>query len=153
MALGLYPASVVPPLVLAGADLNPHGPQHVHGHVQVRLGGHGWSFVPDPDPLVEKCSAQQQCRDELRGARGVQGDLATTHSTGATDGEGQGTPATVVDVRTQCTQRVQQFVDGALTSPGVTVEGDLARSEEHTSELQSRGHLVCRLLREKNKNK
>src|SRR6266508_4548828 len=28
---------------------------------------------------------------------------------------------------------------------------DLARSEEHTSELQSRGHLVCRLLLEKNK--
>src|SRR5690625_1430146 len=27
----------------------------------------------------------------------------------------------------------------------------LARSEEHTSELQSRGHLVCRLLLEKNK--
>src|SRR5690625_5358693 len=26
------------------------------------------------------------------------------------------------------------------------------RSEEHTSELQSRGHLVCRLLREKTKN-
>src|SRR5690625_5530215 len=30
----------------------------------------------------------------------------------------------------------------------------LKRSEEHTSELQSRGHLVCRLLLEKkNKNK
>src|SRR5207253_11497351 len=28
----------------------------------------------------------------------------------------------------------------------------LARSEEHTSELQSRGHLVCRLLLEKKKN-
>src|SRR5690625_945179 len=28
-----------------------------------------------------------------------------------------------------------------------------ARSEEHTSELQSRGHLVCRLLLEKKKNK
>mgnify|MGYP000223352750 CR=1 FL=1 len=27
------------------------------------------------------------------------------------------------------------------------------RSEEHTSELQSRGHLVCRLLREKKKKK
>src|SRR6266508_5206746 len=26
------------------------------------------------------------------------------------------------------------------------------RSEEHTSELQSRGHIVCRLLLEKNKN-
>src|SRR2546422_5530468 len=29
----------------------------------------------------------------------------------------------------------------------------LARSEEHTSELQSRLHLVCRLLLEKKKNK
>src|SRR5207253_9062500 len=28
---------------------------------------------------------------------------------------------------------------------------DLDRSEEHTSELQSRGHLVCRLLLEKKK--
>src|SRR5690625_5610469 len=27
--------------------------------------------------------------------------------------------------------------------------GDPVRSEEHTSELQSRGHLVCRLLLEK----
>src|SRR5207253_4317252 len=31
---------------------------------------------------------------------------------------------------------------------GVT-PGDSVRSEEHTSELQSRGHLVCRLLLEK----
>src|SRR5690625_5893719 len=29
----------------------------------------------------------------------------------------------------------------------------LVRSEEHTSELQSRGHLVCRLLLEKKKTK
>src|SRR5690625_6730513 len=29
----------------------------------------------------------------------------------------------------------------------------VARSEEHTSELQSRGHLVCRLLLEKKKQK
>src|SRR6266508_458731 len=28
---------------------------------------------------------------------------------------------------------------------------EMARSEEHTSELQSRGHLVCRLLLEKKK--
>src|SRR5690625_6679937 len=42
------------------------------------------------------------------------------------------------------------------------IEGDVSigqmkkaidRSEEHTSELQSRGHLVCRLLREKKKNR
>src|SRR6266508_4244587 len=31
------------------------------------------------------------------------------------------------------------------------VEGAVLRSEEHTSELQSRGHLVCRLLLEKKK--
>src|SRR5439155_19411391 len=30
---------------------------------------------------------------------------------------------------------------------------DRTRSEEHTSELQSRGHLVCRLLLEKKKGK
>src|SRR5690625_6718295 len=35
----------------------------------------------------------------------------------------------------------------ALTSPFPL------RSEEHTSELQSRGHLVCRLLLEKKKQK
>src|SRR5690625_1112534 len=33
------------------------------------------------------------------------------------------------------------------------VHGDKPRSEEHTSELQSRGHLVCCLLREKKKHK
>src|SRR5439155_19781080 len=32
----------------------------------------------------------------------------------------------------------------------VTLQG-IERSEEHTSELQSRGHLVCRLLLEKKK--
>src|SRR5690625_6667159 len=30
--------------------------------------------------------------------------------------------------------------------------GNFLRSEEHTSELQSRGHLVCRLLLEKKKH-
>src|SRR5690554_7651804 len=34
-----------------------------------------------------------------------------------------------------------------------TLEAGPDRSEEHTSELQSRPHLVCRLLLEKKKNK
>src|SRR5439155_4250556 len=38
--------------------------------------------------------------------------------------------------------------DGQGSSIAVGV-GALKRSEEHTSELQSRGHLVCRLLLEK----
>src|SRR5690625_6931589 len=48
-------------------------------------------------------------------------------------------------------------LDRARQAPGL---GDLGahgvddrRSEEHTSELQSRGHLVCRLLLEKKKTK
>src|SRR3989442_9662699 len=36
---------------------------------------------------------------------------------------------------------------------GVRPRGNGARSEEHTSELQSRPHLVCRLLLEKKKKK
>src|SRR5437660_3137131 len=36
---------------------------------------------------------------------------------------------------------------------GPAVVRERPRSEEHTSELQSRGHLVCRLLLEKKKKK
>src|SRR5215208_7589816 len=37
--------------------------------------------------------------------------------------------------------------------PRTPPDGARRRSEEHTSELQSRGHLVCRLLLEKKKTK
>src|SRR5439155_15537100 len=43
-------------------------------------------------------------------------------------------------------------VAGVRISPSPFQSFDMARSEEHTSELQSRGHLVCRLLLEKKKN-
>src|SRR2546427_4996576 len=36
--------------------------------------------------------------------------------------------------------------------PPPRADGDLSRSEEHTSELQSQSNLVCRLLLEKKKN-
>src|SRR3712207_7002081 len=41
--------------------------------------------------------------------------------------------------------------DGLVTFVNPAAE-DLLRSEEHTSELQSRQYLVCRLLLEKKKN-
>src|SRR3989442_9616290 len=41
--------------------------------------------------------------------------------------------------------------NGRAIVPPVHVEGECTRSEEHTSELQSRPHLVCRLLLEKKK--
>src|SRR5439155_12918045 len=43
--------------------------------------------------------------------------------------------------------RRQRFDRGNLADPFARLD----RSEEHTSELQSRGHLVCRLLLEKKK--
>src|SRR5207253_7363479 len=45
--------------------------------------------------------------------------------------------------RTRCGVRLPRRTAGGAPARG--------RSEEHTSELQSRGHLVCRLLLEKKK--
>src|SRR2546422_8099542 len=44
-------------------------------------------------------------------------------------------------------------VDSAMTAVRGEIEANNMRSEEHTSELQSRLHLVCRLLLEKKKKK
>src|SRR5690625_746570 len=45
-----------------------------------------------------------------------------------------------------------QLINRTTTESGMTLLSKwLSRSEEHTSELQSRGHLVCRLLLEKKK--
>src|SRR5690625_6975171 len=41
---------------------------------------------------------------------------------------------------------------GKLELADLSADTRRVRSEEHTSELQSRGHLVCRLLLEKKKN-
>src|SRR5690625_5355618 len=41
--------------------------------------------------------------------------------------------------------------EATVTGPGAAWTVGGMRSEEHTSELQSRGHLVCRLLLEKKK--
>src|SRR5690625_5586433 len=40
-----------------------------------------------------------------------------------------------------------------VLTEGISKYTDPLRSEEHTSELQSRGHLVCRLLLEKKKHR
>src|SRR5439155_8786760 len=47
--------------------------------------------------------------------------------------------------RRRAPRTARPFTRGTASSP--------SRSEEHTSELQSRGHLVCRLLLEKKKKK
>src|SRR2546422_1561296 len=47
--------------------------------------------------------------------------------------------------------RGQLHSTASPTSPRATTKYTISRSEEHTSELQSRLHLVCRLLLEKKK--
>src|SRR3712207_7399505 len=47
--------------------------------------------------------------------------------------------------------RLHLPVEAPLDGPVRRHEGDRVRSEEHTSELQSRQYLVCRLLLEKKK--
>src|SRR5690625_4856704 len=74
-------------------------------------------------------------------------------------------PSTRHRLRSRCPTRARNSPLGNLDRAGValaTVPGESSvrgsdrcayrpRSEEHTSELQSRGHLVCRLLLEKKK--
>src|SRR3712207_7627776 len=55
---------------------------------------------------------------------------------------------------TDCTSKV--VIERFHIKRAITLDGHFAqfgRSEEHTSELQSRQYLVCRLLLEKKKNK
>src|SRR5437660_5432011 len=49
------------------------------------------------------------------------------------------------------TGQIRQFGDGLKHHRARIGNNGVSRSEEHTSELQSRGHLVCRLLLEKKK--
>src|SRR5437870_1502197 len=61
----------------------------------------------------------------------------------------------VEELRRRLEERPQR-VEVIEVGPGSSVAAPLpveVRSEEHTSELQSRGHLVCRLLLEKKKGK
>src|SRR5690625_5891608 len=57
-------------------------------------------------------------------------------------------------VRMTYTEAVEQLKSDQTSSLLEEMEESrrLERSEEHTSELQSRGHLVCRLLLEKKKD-
>src|SRR2546422_4587218 len=59
--------------------------------------------------------------------------------------------ALVVPDTKRCALNASGADDLSLATGTGTLSGTFARSEEHTSELQSRLHLVCRLLLEKKK--
>src|SRR5690606_40547090 len=81
----------------------------------------------------------------------------TLFRSGQVGGDGQ--RVVVGGAATELARSFQRPVDRALAGGlivevlGEHVEGFRDRSEEHTSELQSRENLVCRLLLEKKKKK
>src|SRR5690554_5122647 len=56
-------------------------------------------------------------------------------------------------VKSQYQPVIEAYFNKIAKSDGLTALNTAFRSEEHTSELQSRPHLVCRLLLEKKKKK
>src|SRR5947208_13224566 len=60
-------------------------------------------------------------------------------------------PATNSPVTTACTSSATANSGGMLSTGSGRLSSGVSRSEEHTSELQSPDHLVCRLLLEQKK--
>src|SRR5258708_18009924 len=59
-----------------------------------------------------------------------------------------------IDLRPALSAKAQRCPEGRSCSKSYTqLRGSAQRSEEHTSELQSPDHLVCRLLLEKKKTR
>src|SRR5690625_6562003 len=75
-------------------------------------------------------------------------------------GSGSGAPGVVAPLRLPCCSRVRSRLTAKAIPRTMSPRASaiaicprrVSRSEEHTSELQSRGHLVCRLLLEKKKH-
>src|SRR5690625_6177979 len=80
------------------------------------------------------------------------GDLANEINV-ATDGTFKATPETggIINALNRLRIYGYDFNEGFYNNSGANGD-NCPRSEEHTSELQSRGHLVCRLLLEKKNN-
>src|SRR2546422_11760592 len=72
--------------------------------------------------------------------------ISTCSTTRISDAGAESRPVASHTVRGDCSS-----APGTTSNPSRTGDPRWARSEEHTSELQSRLHLVCRLLLEKKK--
>src|SRR5690625_3795518 len=91
-----------------------------------------------PTPVADNYKESGNCRD-------FGGDL--THALTCDCKENQKLLPTPTTIDAAVNDTLNQMKTG--DSPGFqSIAGLLNRSEEHTSELQSRGHLVCRLLLE-----
>src|SRR5690625_6861060 len=80
-------------------------------------------------------------------------DLATDHAWTLISDQGVGAPTEEVVAQglEESKKFIRVLVEAQRELAGQSAK-EVQRSEEHTSELQSRGHLVCRLLLEKKNN-
>src|SRR5690625_7043462 len=99
-------------------------------------------YFADYDTDVHFISAEELARDHAAMPHG--GTVLRSGTTGTAGG---------TDVEnSQVVEYTLKLGHNPQFTSSVLVAYARARSEEHTSELQSRGHLVCRLLLEKKKN-
>src|SRR5690554_5277394 len=69
------------------------------------------------------------------------------------DGGAEADQVSIAARQSLLAERIVRAINRVLAGGDGAVQAADSRSEEHTSELQSRPHLVCRLLLEKKKNK
>src|SRR2546429_2598914 len=142
-----------------------HLPDNYHSHVSVDI-NLSWLFFFSSRRRHTRCSrdwSSDVCSSDLvafaRPAEGLAAHLAATYPhKRLVERKGVGI-LVIVDEKlvAEFVARVTEPLDGLALKQRLAVAEaaklDLIRSEEHTSELQSRLHLVCRLLLEKKKNK
>src|SRR5690625_5974157 len=103
--------------------------------------------------MRSNCDDRRGIRTNTRRARGARARVSRGEAAPPPPGSG-GFPPRGRFVRRQGSAPDRSRV-GGVRHPAQSRRGAAQhpRSEEHTSELQSRGHLVCRLLLEKKKKK
>src|SRR5207244_6962559 len=101
----------------------------------------------DPGALARELQAHH-APDALARSRDDR-DLAVEHAHGYATSKRPAAPMPPPMHIVQTTWRAPRRLPSISACP--TIRGGMGRSEEHTSELQSPDHLVCRLLLEKKK--
>src|SRR6266498_4638715 len=100
-------------------------------------------IAPRAAEVDETCEFPWDVHDAL-----VRADLNAPHIPEQYGGAGADAIATAIVI-----EEVARACAASSLIPAVNKLGTVPRSEEHTSELQSRPHLVCRLLLEKKKKR
>ena len=116
-----------------------------------------WSLVFDPavaDQYSGRITLLNDPRETLGAALKYLGySLSTTSMEELNEAGDLVSAAADTNVLAFDTDQADELLVGGETLIGHGYSGDMFRSEEHTSELQSRTNLVCRLLLEKKKKK